>query len=147
MDYRYLLMTPNLRFNKKLTKLLLKSIPDDDEKLMLSTIDWQFDHGNTIIGSWANGWFGKNTIFILTRGDNNLYRLVVGGAKGIYGIYIIDNIDRYTDYIGVEKLDLQNTEELLNALKEINELPSTGIIIINEEDKIFVYDHANYEVA
>lgn len=138
-------MTPNFRFNKKLTKSLLKSIPCEEEKLIKQTIDWNLDQGNVILGSWSDGWFGNNTIFILLRRGEN-YCLVIGGNKGIYGIYMIDDINEYIDYIGIEKLDLINTEELLSALKNIEDFPLNGIIVINEE-KIFIYDYKDYKIA
>ena len=59
---------------------------------------------------------------------------------------MIDDINEYIDYIGIEKLDLINTEELLSALKNIEDFPLNGIIVINEE-KIFIYDYKDYKIA
>ena len=40
-------MTPNLRFNKKLTRKLIKAIPNkSDYKPTLSSIEWNMDNGS-----------------------------------------------------------------------------------------------------
>jgi len=136
-------MTPNLRFNRKLTKKLLKSIPEEEYKPTLQTIEWNIDNSNKLFGSWSKDIFGRVTIFTLYRFKKDLYRLIVSNEKGLAGLYLIDNIEDYLNFIGVEELELQNQDEIVEALKQTNEMPNTGIICIDEE-KIFLYDHANY---
>jgi len=143
MDDRSYVVTPNLRFNKKITKKLLKSIPDEEDRLSPQTILWNMENTNKIYGSWSKDLFGKTTIFMIYKFKENLYRLVVSNEKGLTSLYLIDNIDSYLEYIGAEELELQNQNEILKALDQTSVLPNTGIICIDEE-KIFVYDHANY---
>lgn len=136
-------MTPNLRFNKKITKKLLKSIPDTEDKLNPQTIIWGMENSNRVYGSWSKDIFGKTTIFMLYQFKPNLYRLVVSNEKGLTSLYLIDNIEDYLEFIGAQELELQNQDEIIKALDQTSVLPNTGIICIDEE-KIFVYDHANY---
>lgn len=136
-------MTPNLRFNKKITKKLLKSIPDTEDKLNPQTIIWNMENSNRVYGSWSKDIFGKTTIFMLYQFKPNLYRLVVSNEKGLTSLYLIDNIEDYLKFIGAQELQLQNQDEIIKALDQTSVLPNTGIICIDEE-KIFVYDHANY---
>ncbi len=136
-------MTPNLRFNKKITKKLLKSIPDTEDKLNPQTIIWNMENSNRVYGSWSKDIFGKTTIFMLYQFKPNLYRLVVSNEKGLTSLYLIDNIEDYLEFIGAQELELQNQDEIIKALDQTSVLPNTGIICIDEE-KIFVYDHANY---
>lgn len=136
-------MTPNLRFNKKITKKLLKSIPDTEDKLNPQTIIWNMENSNRVYGSWSKDIFGKTTIFMLYQFKPNLYRLVVSNEKGLTSLYLIDNIEDYLEFIGAQELELRNQDEIIKALDQTSVLPNTGIICIDEE-KIFVYDHANY---
>ena len=136
-------MTPNLRFNKKITKKLLKSIPDTEDKLNPQTIIWGMENSNRVYGSWSKDIFGKTTIFMLYQFKPNLYRLVVSNEKGLTSLYLIDNIEDYLEFIGAQELELQNQDEIIKVLDQTSVLPNTGIICIDEE-KIFVYDHANY---
>lgn len=136
-------MTPNLRFNKKITKKLLKSIPNTEDKLNPQTIIWNMKNSNRVYGSWSKDIFGKITIFMLYQFKPNLYRLVVSNEKGLTSLYLIDNIEDYLEFIGAQELELQNQDEIIKALDQTSVLPNTGIICIDEE-KIFVYDHANY---
>lgn len=136
-------MTPNLRFNKKITRKLLKSIPDTEDKLNPQTIIWGMENSNRVYGSWSKDIFGKTTIFMLYQFRPNLYRLVVSNEKGLTSLYLIDNIEDYLEFIGAQELELQNQDEIIKALDQTSVLPNTGIICIDEE-KIFVYDHANY---
>lgn len=136
-------MTPNLRFNKKITRKLLKSIPDTEDKLNPQTIIWGMENSNRVYGSWSKDIFGKTTIFMLYQFKPNLYRLVVSNEKGLTSLYLIDNIEDYLEFIGAQELELQNQDEIIKALDQTSVLPNTGIICIDEE-KIFVYDHANY---
>ncbi len=136
-------MTPNLRFDRKITKKLLKSIPDEEDRITPQTILWGIENTNNIYGSWSEDIFGRTTIFIINKFKQDLYRLVVSNEKGLVSLYLIDNIDDYLDFIGGQVLELQNHNEIVEALNKTNELPNTGIICIDEE-KIFVYNHANY---
>ena len=119
-------MTPNLRFDRKITKKLLKSIPDKEDRITPQTILWGIDNTNNIYGSWSEDIFGRTTIFIIYKFKENLYRLVVSNEKGLVSLYLIDNIDDYLDFIGGQVLELQNHNEIVKALDQTNELPNTG---------------------
>lgn len=143
MDDRSIIMTPNLRFNRKMTKKLLKSTPPEEEKLSTQTILWNIENSNRFYGSWSKNIWGKTTIFMIHKFKEDLYRLIVTNEKGLVSLYLIDNISDYLNYIGAEELAMTNGEELLQAIEQIKVMPNTGIICI-DKDKIFVYDHSNY---
>lgn len=135
-------MTPNLRFNKKLTRKLIKAIPEQELKPTLLSIEWNIENGTSVYGLKYEGLF-RTTVFFLQRVEENRYRLVVSDGQPICSFYIIDNIEQFLDVVGVEILDLENTTEIRKALEETLIIPNTGIIIANE-DEIFIYDHTNY---
>lgn len=131
---------PNLRFNKHLTKKLIKSSPK--ERINSQTVKWHLENSNQNFGSFVNGPL-STVLFIIQQVEEDRYRLVVAKSNGFCGIYLIDNIDLYLDYIGAEKLEMIDEEEAAKVLEATKILPSSGIIYIDEK-KIFVYDHTNY---
>lgn len=135
-------MTPNLRYNKSLTRKLIKSIPDSEFKPTLLNIEWNMENGHNVYGLKHEGLF-KTTVFFLQRLEENRYRLVVSDGQPICSFYIIDDIEKFLNVVGVEILELDNAREIRKALEETVIVPNTGIMIINE-DEIFIYDHANY---
>ena len=135
-------MTPNLRFNKKLTRKLIKAIPKDSFKPTLLSIEWNMENGNNVYGLMYTGLF-KGTTFFLQRTEPNRYRLVVLDGSPLCSFYIIDDIEKFLDVIGVEVLDLENAEDIRAALEETLIVPNTGIIIV-DNDEVFIYEHENY---
>ena len=135
-------MTPNLRFNKKLTHKLIKAIPKDSFKPTLLSIEWNMENGNNVYGLMYTGLF-KGTAFLLQRTEPNRYRLVVSDGSPLCSFYIIDDIEKFLDVIGVEVLDLENAEDIRTALEETLIVPNTGIIIV-DNDEVFIYEHENY---
>ena len=135
-------MTPNLRFNKKLTHKLIKAIPKDSFKPTLLSIEWNMENGNNVYGLMYAGLF-KGTTFFLQRTEPNRYRLVVSDGSPLCSFYIIDDIEKFLDVVGVEVLDLENAEDIRAALEETLIVPNTGIIIV-DNDEVFIYEHENY---
>ena len=135
-------MTPNLRFNKKLTRKLIKAIPKDSFKPTLLSIEWNMENGNNVYGLMYTGLF-KGTTFFLQRTEPNRYRLVVSDGSPLCSFYIIDDIEKFLDVIGVEVLDLENAEDIRAALEETLIVPNNGIIIV-DNDEVFMYEHENY---
>ena len=135
-------MTPNLRFNKKLTRKLIKAIPDEELKPTLSSIEWNMENSDKVYGLQCFGLF-KTTIFFLQRMEENRYRLVVSDGQPICSFYIIDDIEKFLEVVGVEILELENTTNIKKALEETIIVPNTGILLI-DENEIYIYDHTNY---
>ena len=135
-------MTPNLRFNKKLTRKLIKAIPKDSFKPTLLSIEWNMENGNNVYGLMYTGLF-KGTTFFLQRTEPNRYRSVVSDGSPLCSFYIIDDIEKFLDVVGVEVLDLENAEDIRAALEETLIVPNTGIIIV-DNDEVFIYEHENY---
>jgi len=136
-------MTPNLRFNKKLTRKLIKAIPKNDYKPTLLNIEWNMDHGNNVYGLIDDSGLFNNTVFFLQRVEPNRYRLVVSDGSPVCSFYLIDDIEKFLDIIGVEVLELDNPEEIRQALEETILIPNTGILMIDGEE-IYLYEHRNY---
>ena len=67
-------MTPNLRFNRKTTRELIKSISKEKNIITKTNIDWNWDNSNKIYGLRYVGWF-KTAIFFLQKVDDDRYRL------------------------------------------------------------------------
>lgn len=131
-------MTPDFRFNKKITKELLYSSPKESLITEMS-LDWKLNNNNCIYGSIKTNFLRNDTIFLLNKEEEN-YRLFNINKDGM-NIYAIDDIDSYLKLIGAEELfteDIQK-EEILKMLKIISSFPCTGYIKI-DNDKIFVYD-------
>ena len=97
---------------------------------------------NNVYGLMYTGLF-KGTTFLLQRTEPNRYRLVVSDGSPLCSFYIIDDIEKFLDVIGVEVLDLENAEDIRAALEETLIVPNTGIIIV-DNDEVFVYEHENY---
>ena len=134
-------MIPNLRFNKKMTKKLIASTPDENIKKNKIGLDWAIENTNKIYGSYYSTLFGT-TLFIIQKKSEDMYRLIIADKKGICGFYIIDDIEDYLEFIGVEELFFDNQDTLVDAIKETTAYPNTGIINI-DGGKIFVYEHKN----
>lgn len=132
-------MTPNLRFNKKMTKRLIASTPENNLRKNKINLDWSMENTNHIYGSYYKGLFKVN-LFIIQKKSEDMYRLIIVDNKGIYGFYIIDDIEEYLDFIGVEELEFDNQMEVIEAIKGTTNYPNTGIINI-DEGKIFIYEH------
>lgn len=135
-------MTPNLRYNKKITSKLINAIPKAEDKVNLMSVNWNIDNKQKIYGLIKMGWF-KSTVFYLQKIDEERFRLVVSSGSPLCHFYIIDDINEFMKYIGVQLLDFDNTEDLSEALEKSKEFPNTGIIVI-ENGEIYVYDHENY---
>ena len=132
-------MIPNLRFNKKMTKKLIASIPEENIKKNKLGLDWAIDNTNKIYGSCYSTLF-ETTLFMIEKKSEDMYRLIIADKKGICGFYIIDDIEEYLEFIGVEELFFDNQDTLVDAIKETTNYPNTGIVNI-DGGKIFVYEH------
>lgn len=132
-------MTPNLRFNKSLTKKLIKSIPYEENKKNKESLDWALENTNKLYGSFCSSVFGIN-LFIIQKKSEDMYRIIASNNKGVYGFYIIDDINEYLDFIGVEELFFDNQELISAIIEETLEYPNTGIINI-DDGRIFIYEH------
>ena len=136
-------MTPNLRFNKKLTRKLIKAIPNkSDYKPTLSSIEWNMDNGSKVYGLIYEGLF-RGTTFFLQRTEPNRYRLVVSDGSPLCSFYIIDDIEKFLDVVGVDILELENSSDVHKALEETIIIPNTGIIMV-DDDEVYIYEHKNY---
>ena len=132
-------MTPNLRFNKSLTKKLIKSIPCEENKKNKNSLDWALENTNKLYGSFYSSVFGIS-LFIIQKKSEDMYRIIASNNKGVYGFYIIDDINEYLNFIGVEELFFDNQELISAIIEETLEYPNTGIINI-DDGRIFIYEH------
>lgn len=135
-------MTPNLRLNKKLTRQLINSSPDEEDKSSLLTINWNIDNQTKVFGSYYQGWF-KSTMFFLQKIEEDRFRLVVSDGNPLCKFYLIDNIEEFVETIGVQILDMENTDAVIEALEQTASIPNCGIMLI-EDGEVFVYEHENY---
>ena len=135
-------MTPNLRLNKKLTRQLINSSPDEEDKSSLLTINWNIDNQTKVFGSYYQGWF-KSTMFFLQKIEEDRFRLVVSDGNPLCKFYLIDNIEEFVETIGVQILDMENTDAVIEALEQTVSIPNCGIVLI-EDGEVFVYEHENY---
>jgi hypothetical protein len=135
-------MTPNLRLNKKLTRQLINSSPDEEDKSSLLTINWNIDNQTKVFGSYYQGWF-KSTMFFLQKIEEDRFRLVVSDGNPLCKFYLIDNIEEFVETIGVQILDMENTDAVIEALEQTALIPNCGIVLI-EDGEVFVYEHENY---
>ena len=135
-------MTPNLRLNKKLTRQLINSSPDEEDKSSLLTINWNIDNQTKVFGSYYQGWF-KSTMFFLQKIEEDRFRLVVSDGNPLCKFYLIDNIEEFVETIGVQILDMENTDAVIEALAQTASIPNCGIVLI-EDGEVFVYEHENY---
>ena len=135
-------MTPNLRLNKKLTRQLINSSPNEEDKSSLLTINWNIDNQTKVFGSYYQGWF-KSTMFFLQKIEEDRFRLVVSDGNPLCKFYLIDNIEEFVETIGVQILDMENTDAVIEALEQTASIPNCGIVLI-EDGEGFVYEHENY---
>ena len=134
-------MTPNFRFNKTLTKRLLQASPREEDRINLSSLEWNSENSNQIFGLQKWGLF-KSRAYLLQPIGNKRYRLIIPIGKTC-GFYLIDNIEEFINYVGIQILDVDNKQETTDVVKGTAGLPSTGVIMI-DEDALYVYDHKNY---
>lgn len=136
-------MIPNLRFNKRLTRYLLNSKSANPMKA--ESIQWNIEnHPENTYGTYIDTLF-KTYIFIIQPYVGNVYRLVVLHDRGIYGMYLLEDLNLYTKYIPAGLLNTNIEQKLVDALEELKEMPNSGILEIDEdEEKIYLYDHKNY---
>lgn len=134
-------MTPNLRFDKSLTKKLLKS--SKGEKLSATSIKWNLENNpDKIYGSYYTNLFGTVYGFFVQRIDEETYRMVMITSKGKMMLFIIDDIDLYLEQITVQELFVQNKQLMIDVFAETKKLLSAGLVVI-EEDKTYIYVHSN----
>ena len=134
-------MTPNLRFDKSLTKKLLKS--SKGERLSSMSIKWNLENNpDKIYGSYYTNLFGTVYGFFVQRIDEETYRLVMITSKGKIMLFIIDDIDLYLEQITVQELFVQNKQIMADVFAETKKLLSAGLVVI-EEDKTYIYVHSN----
>lgn len=140
-------MTPNLRLNKKLTKMLNSTKLEPEDDMSMIGVEWNMNYGKRILGCYYNCLF-YNCLFFLQRNDEGQYRLIGSSGKDCK-FYIIDDIDAFVEHIGICMLDLifeyeeERKAELLHSLQETKEMPCQGVIVI-EEGRAYVYEHYNY---
>lgn len=135
-------MTPNLRLNKKLTRQLINSSPREDDRSSLLTVNWNIDNQTKVFGSYYQGWF-KSTMFFLQKIEEDRFRLVVSDGNPICRFYLIDNIEEYLETVGAEILEMENTDNVIEALEQTVSIPNCGIILV-EDGEVYVYEHENY---
>lgn len=135
-------MTPNLRYNKKITSRIINASPNKENRMSLLNINWGLDNNNSVYGLKFKKWFRTSAVF-LQREDETHFRLIVPGKGLLCNFYIIDNIEEFLDFIGIEKLDMAEPEKIREAIDQTKDVPNTGIITI-EDGAIYVYDHSNY---
>ena len=134
-------MTPNLRFDKSLTKKLLKS--SKGEKLSTISIKWNLENNpDKIYGSYYTNLFGTVYGFFIQRIDEETYRMVMITSKGKMILFIIDDIDLYLEQITVQELFVENKQLMIDVFAETKKLLSAGLVVI-EEDKTYIYVHSN----
>lgn len=126
----------DVRFNKQNTKFLVKATAAPIPNMNRHHLDWILEHQNGICGCLYQGWFTKKS-FILEKVEDR-YRLITTSKDRIY-IYFIEDIDTFLSYINVGELEMDFKEDLLKDLEYVKTLPSTGILIA-EDEKIFLYD-------
>lgn len=135
-------MTPNLRLNKKLTRQLINSSPKQEDKSSMLTVNWNIDNETKVFGSYYQGWF-KSTMFFLQKMEEDRFRLVVSDGNPLCKFYLIDDIEKFLDTIGVQILDMENTDKVIEALEQTKSIANCGIVLI-EDGEVFVYEHENY---
>lgn len=134
-------MTPNLRFDKSLTKKLLKS--SKGEKLSTVSIKWNLENNpDKIYGSYYTNLFGIVYGFFIQRIDEETYRMVMITSKGKMMLFIIDDIDLYLEQITVQELFVENKQLMIDVFAETKKLLSAGLVVV-EEDKTYIYVHSN----
>ena len=135
-------MTPNLRFNKKLTKQLIKASSNIEGSNTLLSINWNIDNKDKVYGLENIGLF-HSIMFYLQKIDEERFRLVVADGNPLCKFFMIDDIEKFIETVGVKLLELDKPEEIHEALKGAMRCPNNGIITV-ENDEVFVYEHTNY---
>lgn len=135
-------MTPNLRLNKKLTRQLINSSPEEDDKSSMLTVNWNIDNKTKVFGSYYQGWF-KSTMFFLQKMEEDRFRLVVSDGNPLCKFYLIDDIEKFLETVGVQILDMENTDKVIEALEQTVQCPNCGIVLV-EDEEVYVYEHENY---
>lgn len=138
-------MTPNLRYNKQLTKYLLSASDKIEKKLTVDQISWGLENSSTRVYSLLyKKWF-KEIWFFLQKLDDTMYRLIVTDhKKGDVRLYLIDNLEEFLNLVHFNLLDEDGlTDKIKSALTELETLPHTGIAYV-EGDRLYLYDHENY---
>jgi len=85
----------------------------------------------------------KSQVSILQRLENGQYRLIVSEKQPLCSFYLIDDIERFLDVIGVKVLFEDGAPDMIGAIEETKIVPNTGLIYLDGET-IYVYDHTNY---
>lgn len=135
-------MTPNLRLNKKLTRQLINSSPEEYDKSSMLTVNWNIDNKTKVFGSYYQGWF-KSTMFFLQKMEEDRFRLVVSDGNPLCKFYLIDDIEKFLETVGVQILDMENTDKVIEALEQTVQCPNCGIVLV-EDEEVYVYEHENY---
>lgn len=137
-------MTPNLRYDKKLTKKLVAAIPHKEDKIPLTSVTWHLDNDtDRLFGLCYEGLF-KTVTFFLQKTEKDAYRLVVCNDQPLCGFFLIDDIERFMEVVGVEILEMVDPETLIECLRETKVCPNTGIVTVDDDGKVFIYEHCNY---
>ena len=128
----------DLRFNRKNTKTLLKgSAPLGDLRMSKLRLDWLLDQ-NKMVGCIYHRWWKADIVFYIVRKDNE-YRLA-SLFDNCPNVYIIEDIEVFVNYLGIDELVTDAGEEvLIDAMEKIADLPATGIIQI-ADNKIYLFD-------
>lgn len=138
-------MTPNLRYNRKLTKRLVKGAPKEEDRIVFQSVQWHLENEtDRLFGIRYDGLIGKGTTFFLQKTEKDVYRLVVADNQPLCGFFIIDDIERFMEVVGVQILDMIEPEKLAESLRETAICPNTGIVKIDDDDCVFIYEHSNY---
>lgn len=136
-------MTPNLRYNKKITGKIIKASPSKENRVSLLNINWGLDNTNNVYGLRVKKGLFKRSAVFLQRENETHFRLIVPGKGVLCNFYIIDNIEEFLDFVGLEKLDMEEPDRIRQAIEQTLSVPNTGIISI-EDGALYVYDHSNY---
>lgn len=132
-------MMPNLRYNKKLSKMLNKlkangKVPG----LTFSQLIWHTENSEKIFINECNTLFSSNR-FIITYYEER-GRLFHINKSGICSVYLIEDMEGFLSkcnfYMRIPK------ENLYHLLKNSSILPFSGIVR-SDEDGIQIYNHKN----
>lgn len=128
----------DLRFNRKNTRILLKgSAALGDYRLSPLRLDWLLEQ-DRMVGCICRRWFKDDIVFYIIKNDTE-YRLV-SLFDNCPSIYIIEDIEAFIAYVGLDELVTEADEEEIKLAKDkIAELPPTGLIQIHM-DKLYLYD-------
>lgn len=127
-------------FNKSITKKLLKASKNLPNMTKLR-YDWLTDNADSLCGCIYKTWFSKKMVFIVIK-DKLEYKLVCCNDS-LVAIYLIENIEQFLGYIGIDELLDANGYALTNAdfqVDNINKLPISGMAFI-QDNKLFLYDY------